>query len=131
MSASRIALASAVVALVAWALKALAIGVAGGLGESAAEAPLFLVGFVAVLTGSAALGAAVAFGRPVWMKVLAGIAGVATLLLVAGIGGSLVTVVQPDDPGWVWGEVNLWVAGIALLAATLWWRRATPGRPVA
>ena len=46
MTASRFAVLAAVASAVAWGLKAVAIGIAGGLDESPLESPLFVLGLV-------------------------------------------------------------------------------------
>ena len=117
MSAGRVALIAAVCAVVTWTAKAVAIGLAGGLDESPAEGPLFLLGLLAAAVGAAALGAALAVGRSVAVRAIAGVAGVVTLLLVIIGGGAVAGAVQPADPSWVWAEVNLWVAALLLLGA--------------
>lgn len=119
MTASRVGLVAAVCAVVAWAAKATVIGVAGGLDRSPAEGPLFLVGLVCALVGAGALGAALTAGRSSGVRALAAVAVVGALLLIPLTVGGVVTLVQPADPSWVWGEVNLWVSALALLAAVL------------
>ena len=68
MTAGRLALVGAASAVVFWALKAIAIGVAGGLDKSPLESPLFLAGLVSALVGAGALGAWVLAGRPTWRR---------------------------------------------------------------
>ena len=130
MSASRIALTASSVAVVAWALKAIAIAIAGGLDRSPAEGPLFVVGLVAALVGAGAFGVALAEGRSIGIRVLAGAAGVVTMVLLSLGIGALVTAVQPADPSWVFGEVNLWVGALTLLGVVVWWhsRSRSPSR---
>jgi hypothetical protein len=115
-SRSRVALLAALAAVALWSAKAVVIGVSG-LGRNPAEDVLFFLGLAAALVGSAALGAAQAAGRSTATRVAAGAAGVVALIVVAGITQAVVGLVQPSDPGWVWGELNLWVAALALLAA--------------
>lgn len=120
MTAGRLALVGAASAVVFWALKAIAIGVAGGLDKSPLESPLFLAGLVSALVGAGALGAWVLAGRPTWMRVLGAVVVIALVVLSAGVGGSIAAALQPqDDPSWVWGEVNLWVSALVLAAAVL------------
>lgn len=127
MTVRRVALVAAICALVAWAAKAVAIGVAGGLGESPAEGPLFFLGAVLMAVGTVALGLSLGAGRPLAIRVavvLAVVVGVAVVSLVVAI---LVSALQPADAGWAWGEVNLWAGALALLAATVTsQRRLTP-----
>jgi hypothetical protein len=122
MSAYRVAFVGAVCAVVAWAAKATAIGLAGGLDRSPAEGPLFLIGLVSALVGAGALGAGLAFGRSPATRVLAGAATIVALVLTAGVSSFVAALLQPADPSWVWGEVNLWVSALALLTAVLVWR---------
>jgi hypothetical protein len=132
ISAYRVALVGGICAVVAWATKAVAIGLAGGLDRSAAEGPLFLIGLVSALVGAGALGAAVTADRSAAVRVVAGAAAIVAVLLVAGVVTLLVTLVQPRDPSWVWGELNLWISALALLAAVLVWRvcgQPLNGRP--
>jgi hypothetical protein len=117
-TSSRVALWAAVAAVVLWVAKAAVIG-ASGLGGNPAEDWLFFLGLAAALVGSAALGAARTAGRSTVTRVVAAAAGVLALILVAGLTQAVVASVQPSDPSWVWGELNLWVAALALLAAAV------------
>ena len=119
MTARRLALLGAAGAVVLWALKATAIGTAGGLDKSPLEGPLFLAGLVSALVGAGALGAWVLAGRPTWMRVAGTVGAIILLVLSAGVGGAIAAALQPDDPSWVWGEVNLWVSALVLAAAVL------------
>ncbi len=122
LSASHTALVGAVGAVVGWTAKAIAIGLAGGLDRSPAEGPLFLVGLAFALVGAGAFGAALTADKSLALRVLAGTAMILGLVLVTGVGGAVAVAAQPDDPSWVWGEINLWVSALALLAAVLVWR---------
>lgn len=118
MTAARLAQIGSVGAVLAWAAKAVAIGIAGGLDQSPAESPLFLLGLVLALVGAAALGAAVTAGRSTLVRAVAAVAVVVPLLLVTVLAGAISGALQPDtDPHWVWGEINLWVSALVLLAA--------------
>ncbi|MDP3967451.1 MAG: hypothetical protein Q8Q02_04170 [Nocardioides sp.] len=124
-SSSRVALLAAVAAVALWSAKAAVIGVSG-LGRNPAEDALFFLGLAAALVGSAALGAARAAGRSTVTRVAAAAAGVLALIVVAGLTQAVVALVQPSDPSWAWGELNLWVAALALLTATaVTYRRRT------
>ena len=125
MTARRLALLGAAGAVVLWALKATAIGTAGGLDKSPLEGPLFLAGLVSALVGAGALGAWVLAGRPTWMRVAGAVGAIVLLVLSAGVGGAIAAALQPDDPSWVWGEVNLWVSALVLAAAVLVQRSRT------
>jgi peptidoglycan/LPS O-acetylase OafA/YrhL len=113
---SRVALLAAVAAVALWSAKAMVIGVSG-LSRNPAEDALFFLGLAAALVGSAALGAAQAGGRSRAARVAAAAAGVLAVIAVAGLTQAVVTLVQPADPSWVWGELNLWVAALALVTA--------------
>ena len=117
MSTSRIAWIGALGSVIGWGAKAVAIGIAGGLGKSPAEGPLFAVGLLSALVGAGALGAALAHARPTWQRRLAAVGGVVVLMLIAAVCAALAAALQPDDAGWVWGEVNLWVGALVLLGA--------------
>lgn len=119
MTAGRVALLGATGAVVFWAAKATAIGVAGGLDKSPLEGPLFVVGLLSALVGAGALGVWLLAGRPAWVRALGALGVIVLLVLSAGIGGSAAAALQPDEPGWAWGEVNLWVSAALLAAAAL------------
>ena len=123
MTAGRLALLGAAGAVVFWALKATAIGIAGGLDKSPLESPLFLAGLISVLVGAGALGAWLLAGRATWMRALGAMVVIVLVVLSAGVGGSIAAALQPEgDPSWVWGEVNLWVSALTLLAVSFGWR---------
>jgi hypothetical protein len=124
-NSSRVALLAGVAAVVLWSAKAVVIAVSG-LGRNPAEDALFFLGLAAALVGSAALGASRAAGRARAARVAAGAAGVLVIIIVAGLTQAVVALVQPSDPSWVWGELNLWVAALTLVAAVaLTYRRQT------
>lgn len=120
---------AAVGAVLGWGLKAVAIGVAGGLDRSPFEGPLYFLGLIAIVIAFAALGVAVAGRRPVPIKVLGAVAGV-----FAGVGLSLATdalagAVVPESAGWVAEEAGLWLGALVALAVTAYWhsRQAAGG----
>lgn len=122
----RLAAAAATGAVVAWGLKALAIGVAGGLDRSPLEGPLFLVGFLLLVLAFVAAGVALPDGAT-WRRVIAGgiavVAGIAFFVLVETGVGALV----PASAGWVKEEAGLWVVSV-LTAALLVVRRLRRNR---
>lgn len=131
MNSSRVALLASLAAAGSWTLKAVAIGSAGGLGLSPLEPPLFFAGLVSFVVAVVALGVALTRGRPRWLRVLAG----AVAAPLVGIGLTLavdaaVASVQPTGPArhWVWSEVNLWVACVALLVLAVTAHRAPRAR---
>lgn len=115
MKISRITVIAALTAVSAWAAKALAIGLAGGLGESPLETPLFALGAMGLVVAMTNLGWTLASGRPIAVRALASVGA-----LVAGIACSMAVLagvaafVSSDH--WVWSELNLWVTAVALLA---------------
>ncbi len=117
MSVSRVAWLGASGAAGAWAAKAVAIAIAGGLDKSPVEAPLFLLGLMSALVGAAALGASLTPGKSTWVRVVAAAGGVVALIAVAIAGGAAAQAAQPADPGWAWGEINLWVSALVLVSA--------------
>lgn len=114
MTISRITIIAAITAVSAWGLKALAIGIAG-LGESPLESPLFFLGVLGLVVAMTSLGWTVASGRPIAMRALASggalIAGIAFSLTVLALVSAFVS-----SDHWAWGELNLWVTAVVLLA---------------
>ena len=111
----------------AWALKAVAIGLAGGLDRSALESPLFALGLVAIVVAFVALGVAVAAGRPVGHKVVGGVLGVVIGVGLSALASWVAAAVIPESAGWVQAEAGLWVAALLAVAVTAYWhsKRAT------
>lgn len=70
----------------------MAIWSAGGLDRSALEGPLFALGLVSLLVTFAALGVHIAGSRPLWQRVIGGVAavviGVLVFLVVPASGSS-------------------------------------------
>lgn len=126
MSASRVAVLAAFAAVVAWALKAVAIGVAGGLDESPLEGPLFVLGLIAVVVAFAALGVAVMAGRARVLKVVAAVVGVLVGLALTMLTSVVAESAIPDAAGWVQAEAGLWFTALVALGATLFWRTRQP-----
>ena len=131
MNPHRTALVSSVATVVVWTAKALAIGIAGGLGSSPAEGPLFLAGLVCCVVAAVATGVALTAGRSRWVRALGGLAGFVVTALLGTVAQGVVGAVQPAHPAWAWGEVNLWVMALALLGVNLARRRVArrPGLP--
>lgn len=121
MSASRLAVLAAIASVVAWGLKAVAIGVAGGLDESPLESPLFVLGLVAIVVAFASLGVAVVRERPLAFKVIGGVVG-----LLIGFGLSMLASVVAealisDSAGWVQAEAGLWFSALLALGVAASW----------
>lgn len=126
MTSSRIALYAAVAAAVSWTAKAVAIGAAGGLGESPIEGPLFFTGLLFVLVATAGLGVALTRGRPTWLRALTGVLSAVGLTLVSVlVADGLVDVFVEPGPQrhWAWSEMSLWVVAALMVAATVGMQR--------
>jgi hypothetical protein len=118
MKSRRIALCAALAAVISWAAKSVAIGVAGGLDKSPLEAPLFFIGLISFVVAVVALGIAVTPGVPTLMRIAAGVGafvvGFAFTLIVDAVVGAFYS--AGADRHWVWAEFNLWVSGLAAVA---------------
>ncbi len=121
MTASRLAVLAAITALVAWGLKAVAIWVAGGLGESPLESPLFVLGLVAILVAFMSLGVAIAGERPLPFKVIGGVVGVVIGFALSMLASSVAAAVMPDSAGWVQEEAGLWFSAVLAVGVTAAW----------
>ena len=130
MTSTRVSLIAASAAAVLWALKGLAIGSAGGLGESPFEGPLFFAGLVSFVVATVALGVSALPGRGALVRGLAGVGAVLAGIAVAAGVDSLVTAFQPADADrhWAWTEVNLWVVAALVLALSVRLNRARTDR---
>ena len=126
MTASRVALSAASATAVVWALKALAIWAAGGLGKTSLEDVGWAAGTLLFLVSWAALGAAVAAGRATWLRIVAAVIGVvlglALFMLLDGSADAL-----PQSAGWVREEAGLWAVALVTLAAAWWQHRRSGG----
>jgi hypothetical protein len=113
MNTPRIAVTAAAAAVVAWAAKAVAIGLAGGLGRSSFENPLFFLGLLCALLSVGALAVSAA-ATPRWWARAGAVAGalVALFVVVALTSAALESV----GDHWVWSELSLWVTSVAVLA---------------
>lgn len=120
-SATRIALVSAVSALLLWATKSAAIATAGGLDRSPFESTLFLAGLAVCLTAALLLGIALTRGSRPWVRVIAALAGPVAGVVVSVLLNALVVTFRDPYAGahWVWAEVNLWVVGVTVLALSV------------
>lgn len=118
----RITLPAAVIAVVAWALKAIAIGIAGGLDQSPLESPLFVVGLLAFLAAAASLAWGVTAARPVAVRAIASVGAIILVFATAAVTSSAIDAAA-QSTHWVWSEVSLWIASLALLAIVLRVRR--------
>jgi hypothetical protein len=116
MKLTRLALITSVLTSVVWTAKAIAIAIAGGLGRSPVEGPLFLVGLVTCVVAAAVTGMAVAHPRSTSRRVFAAAVGIVAAAVYGTLEGALVSTISPAHPGWVWGELNLWVLMLTILA---------------
>lgn len=115
MRIPRITIVASITAVGAWSAKATTIGVAGGFGKSPLEAPLFILGLIAFLLALTSLGWAFAVGRPAVIRTFAAGAAVLAAMATSAIVASLVSAFITSEH-WAWGEVNLWVPALGLLA---------------
>ncbi|NLG21388.1 MAG: hypothetical protein GX555_08185 [Actinomycetales bacterium] len=120
MNLSRISLVAAVLSAAFWAAKATAIGLAGGLGRSSLEDPLFLAGLGFHVVAVVTLVLWWTRRRHPAVRALSLVGGIAVAVAVTAAFETLLGLVKPADAGWVWGEINLWVLATVLLALT--WR---------
>src|SRR5690606_15819887 len=107
MTASRLAVLAAAASVVAWGLKAVAIGVAGGLDQSPLEGPLYLLGLVSIVVAFAAVGVAVAGDRAVIVKIIGSVVGVVVGFARSMLASVAATAIIPDSAGWVQAEAGL------------------------
>lgn len=106
-------------ALALWAAKATSIAVSGA--DATLASILFVAGLAAFLVAVGALAAAVTRGRALWLRVLVGVCAIALGAAISLALNALILGVRDPEAGahWVWGELNLWVVGVAVLALTL------------
>jgi hypothetical protein len=123
LTASRVALSAAIGAVLAWAAKAVVIWIAGGLDRSPAETPLFLLGLLCAVTAAVALAIAASKGREGTMRAVIPLGWIAAVVLVSGLLDWLITLPEPENPSWVWAEMELWALAVTLLAAVVLQRR--------
>lgn len=110
-------------AVAVWAVKAVAIGVAGGLDESPLESPLFVLGLVLYVLGVIAIGLSVTAGRSILWRVLGALVAFVIAVVAFLVVDAIVAGLAPDDdPHWVWAEVQLWIVSVATALGWLAWR---------
>lgn len=131
MNLTRAALAASVTTTVLWTAKAIVIAVAGGVGRSPLEGPLFLLGLLACVVAGVLVGAAFFVRRsPAW-RTLGALLSFVVLTVVGGVVQALATSGAAHPPWWR-GEVNLWAVMLTVLAgAVLARRREAAGTPAA
>ena len=122
MTAARVATYASIGAVAAWAVKAVAIGLAGGLDQSPAEGPLFFLGMILFLVGVVAIGLAITAGRSVGARVLGVVGTVAVTFVVWLAVDTVIASVAPErDAHWVWAELQLWVIAVAVAVGWQFW----------
>jgi len=132
MDASRVALLAAIMSAVAWGLKAVAIGLAGGLDRSPFESPLFGLGLVAIVAAFASLGVAATRERPLTFRIIGGAVGLLIGLALSMLASFVAAALIPESAGWVRKEAGLWLSALlALLVTALWQTRRPTARTVA
>lgn len=119
----RVATVAAVGAVAAWAAKAVAIAIAGGLDRSPAEGPLFFLGMLCILVAFGAAGVAATAGRSTMLRVLGALGGIAVGLIGFLVVETAVGLVVPSSAGWVQEEAGLWVGSLLFAAIMLTWSR--------
>jgi hypothetical protein len=131
MTSHRLALWAAAVAVVVWALKAIAIAVAGGLGKSPFEDVLFFGGLLALVVAVVSVGVAAARGARLWVRVLAAVGACVASMIASLVANLAVAAVRGPEEGasWVWGELNLWALALLALVVAVTVHRARPARP--
>ena len=129
MTASRLAVLAAIGSVAAWGLKAVAIGIAGGLDESPLESPLFALGLLAIVVAFASLGVAIAGERTLAFKVIGGVAGVLVGFGLSMLAAVVAAAVVPESAGWVQEEAGLWFSALLALGVTAaWYNKRGTGR---
>ena len=129
MTAARVATYATIGAVAVWAVKALSIGIAGGLGKSPAEGPLFFLGMILFLTGVVAIGLAITAGRSLGIRALGVVGAVAVTLVVwLAIDTAIASLAPENDPHWVWAELQLWVIAVAVAVGWQFWLGRTGQR---
>jgi hypothetical protein len=122
MTAAKVATYATIGAVAVWAVKALVIGLAGGLEKSPSEAPLFILGMAMFTVGVVSIGLAITAGRSPLMRVL-GVVGTvaATMVVWLAIDTVIASMAPENDPSWVWAEVQLWLISVAFAVGWQFW----------
>jgi drug/metabolite transporter (DMT)-like permease len=118
MNLSRSALVASVATVVLWTAKAGVIAVSGE-GNSIFESILFLLGLLACVVAGVLVGAAAFAHRAIGWRALGAVLSFVVVSVLGALVQVAVVAVQPPHPGWVYGEINLWVIMLALLGAAL------------
>ena len=122
MTAARVATYATIGAVAVWAVKALAIGLAGGLNQSPAEGPLFFLGMILFMVGLVAIGLAITAGRSLGMRAVGVLGAVAVTMVVwLAIDTVIASLAPENDPHWVWAEAQLWLIAVTVAVAWQFW----------
>ncbi len=122
MTAARVATYATIGAVAVWAVKALAIGIAGGLNKSPAEGPLFILGMILFAVGLVSIGLAITAGRSLVMRVLGVVGTVAAMMVVwLAIDTVIASLAPENNPHWVWAEAQLWVIAVTVAVGWQFW----------
>ena len=120
MNTTRIAVIASATAVVCWALKAVAIGAAGGPGRSPLEGPLFALGLACFVVAVCSFALSVV-GRPEWWAKGATVAGAMVTVVVFAVVSGLAVDQLATTAHWAWGEMTLWLPALAVLAGSTWY----------
>jgi hypothetical protein len=110
--------AALVAALVAWLLRAGVIAVVDGPWRGALEGFLLALGLLLYLGGSVLAGVSLAPERTAGPLILSGFVGFAAGAVLYFLAQTVLSLVTPSNPGWAWGEAQLWAA--AGLGVIVW-----------
>lgn len=119
MNPTRMTLPAAGVALAFTAADNLLMTALGGPSKSVFNSIFFFMGIIAMLTAVVCVGLSKTRGRRTPIRVLVAIGGVLAMLVVTVAVNVAVALGQPTDPGWAWGEVNLWIVVTVVFALSL------------
>jgi hypothetical protein len=128
MRTEQLATVAAWAALAAWALKALAIWAAGGLGQSPIESLLFFAGLLAYVVGAFCFGYAAVVARRTVLRAVTGVVAVVALLALISLLQAVARATLPDSAGWVTEEAGLWLSAAVLVTVSQWRLSRTPLR---
>jgi hypothetical protein len=112
MTPLRLATLAAVAAALIWALRGVVIAIAGGLGRSPLEGPLFVAGLVLFAIGSTAVGVELAGDTRTAVRAAGAVGGLALGAVVYWVVSTVVGALVPGRFGWVQAESGLWAVGL-------------------
>lgn len=116
--ARKLAIVAALVGGAGWITKFIVLSAQGGPElNSAPENMAFFIGLVGVVIAASASGVHIERTKPVWRRVLAGIAGIVALALVISLGQWALPAMFGD--GWVPEEAIFGIVGLLAVVAAL------------